>query len=252
MQYVLSSRNRQVLKKFALSNTLVAFDFDGTLAPIVRNRHRAAIRKTTRNFLAKLTPLYPCVVISGRARNDVGRRLRGIGIKEIVGNHGIEPWRANPAMEKAVRRWLPLLKDKLREFPGVEIENKRFSVAVHYRHELRKQEARVAIAAAARGLGTVRLVGGKQVVNILPGGAPHKGLALQRELVRMRCSEAIYIGDDVTDEDVFTLPDHGRLLTIRVELNRNSLAKYYIRDQNEIDVVIERLVELRSSAAPRQ
>jgi len=252
MQYILSSRNRQVLKAFALPNTLVAFDFDGTLAPIVRNRQRATIRKTTRNFLAKLTMLYSCVVISGRARKDVRRRLRGIGIKEIVGNHGIEPWSTNPAMEKAVRCWLPLLKNKLRQFRGVEIENKRFSVAVHYRHELRKPEARATIGAAARKLGAVRLVGGKQVVNILPGGAPYKGLALERELLKMRCSKAIYIGDDDIDEDVFALPHRGRLLTIRVGLNRSSVANYYIRSQHEIDCVIQRLISLRTRAAPRQ
>ena len=250
MQYIFSSRNRQVVKKFAWSNTLVAFDFDGTLAPIVHIRHRAAIRRSTRDLLAILVTLYPCVVISGRARNDVRRRLRGIAVRGIVGNHGIEPWSTSPAMENAVRRWLPLLKDKLRRFRGVAVENKRFSVAIHYRHEPRKQEARASIAAAAQELGAVRLVGGKQVVNILPGGAPHKGLALEREMRKMHCKMAIYLGDDDTDEDVFALPDRGRLLTIRVGLNRSSLARYYIHTQREIDRVIQRLVELRTSAAP--
>jgi trehalose 6-phosphate phosphatase len=252
MQWFFSSRNRQLLKKFASSNTLVALDFDGTLAPIVRNRHRAAIRQSTRNVLAILAALYPCVVISARARNDVRRRLRGIGIREIVGNHGIEPWSTTPAMEKAVRRWLPLLKDKLRQFRGVGIEDKRFSVAIHYRHEPRKREARSTIAAAARELGAVRLVGGKQVVNILPAGAPHKGLALERELLKMRCNKAIYVGDDDTDEDVFALPDRGRLLTIRVGLNCSSLARYYIRSQREIDRLIQKFIELRGGSALRQ
>jgi len=249
MQYIFSSRNRQVLKKFALSNTIVAFDFDGTLAPIVHNRHRAAIRQSTRDLLAILATLYRCVVISGRARNDVRRRLRGIGVRGIVGNHGIEPWSTSPALENAVRHWLPLLKDKLQQFRGVAIENKRFSVAIHYRHEPRKQEARATIAATARDLGAVRLVGGKQVVNILPAGAPHKGLALERELRKMHRSKAIYLGDDDTDEDVFALPDRGRLLSIRVGLNRSSLARYYIRRQSEIDRIIQKLIELRAESA---
>jgi trehalose 6-phosphate phosphatase len=252
MQQILSSRNRPVLRRFALPNTLVAFDFDGTLAPIIRDHHRAALRKTTINLLAKLATLYPCMVISGRARNDVRRRLRGTGIREIIGNHGIEPWSGSPAMEKSVRRWLPLLKCTLRRFRGVVIENKQFSVAIHYRHEPCKREARATIAAVARELGAVRLVGGKQVVNILPAGAPHKGLALERELLKTRCNKAIYIGDDDTDEDVFALPGRRRLLTIRVGLDRRSLARYYLGTQREIDRVIQRLVDLRSNAAPGQ
>jgi len=251
MQRILSPRNSRLLKKFALSNTLVAFDFDGTLAPIVRNRHRAAIRLSTRNLLAKLAALYPCVVISGRAQKDVQRRLLGIGIRRIVGNHGIEPWSTSPALEEAVRRWIPLLTAELRQFGGVAIEDKRFSVAVHYRGELRKQEARATIAAAARKLGAVRLVNGKQVVNILPTGTPHKGLALKREILKRGCTKAIYIGDDDTDEDVFALPDRGRLLTIRVGLNRSSLARYYIRSQSEIDRILHKLIESRAESAMR-
>ena len=244
MRYILSSRERRVLRKFALSNTLVALDFDGTLAPIVRDRHRAAIRQSTRNLLAMLAKLYPCVVISGRSRKDVRRRLRGIGISGIVGNHGIEPWSATPGMERSVRRWLPLLKGKLRQFRGVAIENKRFSVAIHCRHEPRKKEARATVAAAARELGAVRLVGGKQVVNILPGGAPHKGLALKREMLKMGCTKAIYVGDDETDEDVFALG--GRFLAIRVGAARSSFAGFYVRSQREIDRLLEALIELRS------
>lgn len=250
MQCLFSLRSRRSLKKFALSNTLIAFDFDGTLAPIVRNRHRAALRHTTRTLLARLAALYPCILISGRARKDIQRRLGGIGIREIVGNHGIEPWSASPALEKAVQSWIPLLKDELRRFRGVAIEDKRFSLAIHYRRATRKQKARAAIETAARRLGAVRFVGGKQVVNILPARAPHKGLALEHQLLKLRCNKAIYIGDDDTDEDVFALPARARLLTIRVGRNRDSLARYYISRQRDIDRLLRHLIALRSAGKP--
>lgn len=252
MRCIFSAGNRNVLKKFASLDTLVALDFDGTLAPIVHDRNRAALRQTTRRLLAGLAAHYPCVVISGRARSDVLRRLKGTGIEDIVGNHGIEPWTTSPILEKAVRRWLPLLKASLGQFHGVEIEDKRFSVAIHYRGESRKQKARRAIEAAARKLAAVRLIGGKQVINILPAGAPHKGLAFERQLIRSRCNRAIYVGDDDTDEDVFALPGRGRILTVRVGLNRDSLAGYYMCNQRDIDRFIRRLVELRAGrrAAP--
>lgn len=252
MRYIFSAGNRNVLKKFAIPDTLVALDFDGTLAPIVRERNRAALRQTTRKLLAELAGQFPCVVISGRTRNDVQRRLRGTGIKDIVGNHGIEPWSTDPAMEKAVRCWLPLLRAALRQFRGVEIEDKRFSVAMHYRRERHKQRARRAIIAVSRELDAVRLIGGKQVINILPARAPHKGLAFEHQLMHSCCNRAIYVGDDDTDEDVFALPLHGRLLTIRVGLNRESLAGYYIRSQRDIDRLIRQLMESRARQCARQ
>ena len=73
-------------------------------------------------------------------------------------------------------------------------------------------------------LGPVRLVGGKHVVNLLPAGAPHKGLALERARARLGCDTAIYVGDDETDEDVFALDQPGRLLAIRVGRKPSSSA----------------------------
>jgi trehalose 6-phosphate phosphatase len=94
-------------------------------------------------------------------------------------------------------------------------------------------------------LGDVRVIGGKQVVNVLPKGAPHKGLALERELERLRCDTAIYVGDDETDEDVFALDRPGRLLMIRVGAKRSSSAAYYIRSQEAIEELLEALVGAR-------
>jgi len=248
MRLILAPRNRSLLQRFASAATLIALDFDGTLAPIVRTPNRAALRKSTRQLLAELATHYPCVIISGRARSDVRRRLDGVKVKQVIGNHGIEPWSTTPAMERAVRSWVPRLRGELQTLGGVVVENKRFSVAVHYRHEPRPQPARMAIMAAARRLGAVRIVGGKRVVNIMPAAAPHKGLALERALLKTHCDKAIYIGDDITDEDVFALSDRRRVLSIRVGESRSSLAPYYIPAQRDIDSLLRRLIELRSGA----
>ncbi len=245
MQHILSRRSRPVLKRFAEANTLLGFDFDGTLAPIVADRHRAVMRRSTKTLLARLAARYPCVVISGRARKDVLARLRGVGMRGIVGNHGIEPWSSLPALERKVRGWVSQLRRSLQHLAGVAVEDKRFSVTVHYRRAHRKAQALTAIRAAARGLGALRVVGGKQVVNILPAGAPHKGTALQRELRKLRCERAIYTGDDDTDEDVFSLSRPARLLTVRVGRKSSSRARYYVRSQREIDRFLRTLLELR-------
>ncbi|OGT82161.1 MAG: trehalose-phosphatase [Gammaproteobacteria bacterium RIFCSPLOWO2_02_FULL_61_13] len=243
MRNILDTGNCNVLREYVGSDTLIGLDFDGTLAPIVRERRRAVLRPATRSLLAELASRFQCVVISGRAKDDVIPRLRGTGVSEIIGNHGIEPWSASPELEKAVRQWLPLLNEGLGPYRGVEIEDKRYSVSVHYRGETRKQEAIRKIESVARSLGPVRVIGGNQVVNILPLSAPNKGLAFVRHLARSGCSKAIYIGDDDTDEDVFSLCGRGQTLTIRVGLNHDSLAEYYLRRQQDIDRLILRLLD---------
>lgn len=252
MKNLLSRANRDVLEQFAWSNVLLAFDYDGTLAPIVDERDRAAMRPRTRALLQAAAKLYPTIVISGRAQADVLKRLRGIRVCEVVGNHGIEPWHTTDRLIEIVQRWAPLLEERLASFKGVEIEDKVVSVAVHYRRSREKKRARLAILEAARALGDVRVIGGKLVVNVLPNGAPHKGIALERERDRLRCDTAIYIGDDETDEDVFMLDQPGRLLAVRVGPKRHSAAGYFVRDQAAIDRLLELLIALRKDSARRR
>jgi len=252
MKGILSQAGRQILEQFAWSNVLLAFDYDGTLAPIVVDRDRASMRPKTRERLETLSTLYAVVVISGRAQADVIRRLKGTGVHDVVGNHGIEPWEATDHVKEEVKRWRPVLHERLASMRGVQIEDKGFSVAVHYRQSREKKRARAAILGATARLGDVRVIGGKQVVNILPSHAPHKGLALERERGRLGCDTAIYVGDDETDEDVFTLNQPGRLLTIRVGAKRASMADYCIRSQREIDSLIQALITFRNSPRERK
>jgi trehalose 6-phosphate phosphatase len=245
MKDILSRAGREVLEQFAWSNVLLAFDYDGTLAPIVLDPEKARMRETTRRLLGEVAALYPCIVVSGRARPDVRRWLRGIPLQQVVGNHGIEPWQATPPLMEEVKRWTPLLSQRLSPLKGVRIENKTFSVAVHYRRSREKRKARAAILEAAAALGPIRVIGGKQVVNILPEGAPHKGIALERARDHLRRDTAIYVGDDETDEDVFGLDQPGLLLTVRVGPKRASQATHYLRNQAAIDEFLGVLLSLR-------
>jgi len=245
MRSILAARNRLVLEQFAFSNVVVAFDYDGTLAPIVDVPERAAMRPRTGLLLKRLAELYPCIVISGRAESDTRARLCGIRLGSVIGNHGVEAWKDENGFAHEVRRWRPLLDRQLEDHPGVAIEDKTYSIAIHYRRSRAKRRARAAALRAATLLGAVRIIGGKQVINILPRNAPHKGDALERERERLGCDTAMYVGDDETDEDVFGLDQPGRLLTIRVGAKRTSRADYCIRNQRQIDRLIATLAELR-------
>jgi trehalose 6-phosphate phosphatase len=245
MRDILSRSNREVLQQFARSNVLLAFDYDGTLAPIVSKPELAVMRKATRRILEELVTLYPCIVISGRTKRDAAQRLHGIGVREILGNHGTEPWHTSSKFASLVSIWRAQLESPLSRLPGVTVEDKVFSLAVHYRQSREKKKARNAIQCAAAALQGARLIGGKQVVNILPIRAPHKGIALERERARLECDTAIYVGDDETDEDVFHLDQPGQLLSIRVGRRRSSMAAYVIENQREIDRLLVTLVRLR-------
>ena len=245
MTYLFSRPHHDLLEMFASSNVLLAFDYDGTLAPLVDAPARATMRASTRRLLEQASKLYPCVVITGRAQADALGRLRNIEVCRVVGNHGAEPTPHTKPMRRRVQRWLPVLKSRLARRQGVIIEDKGFSVAIHYRQARKRNSTRRAVLSAARALKDVRLVGGKLVVNCLVPDAPHKGLALERERSHFACDTVLYVGDDETDEDVFQLDRPGQLLSIRVGRKRTSAAPYYIRNQAEIDRLLETLVSLR-------
>lgn len=247
MRNILTHPNLKILQQFAWSKVLLAFDYDGTLSPIVGKPEQARMRRTTHRLLVDLVKLYPCILISGRAQSDAKKMVDGIAFKEIVGNHGLEPWSVSDRLSDEVHRWQPLLKELLSDMPGVKIENKNFSLAIHYRQSREKKKVRDTIRKAAEILGRMRLIRGKQVMNLLPIGAPHKGIALLKERTRLGCDTAIYIGDDETDEDVFSLDQPGNLLSIRVGKKRTSSASFYLKNQREMDAFIQYLIRLRQA-----
>jgi trehalose 6-phosphate phosphatase len=255
MKHILASAQRPLLEQFAWSQVLLAFDFDGTLAPIVAAPNAAAMPAHTRRLLGQVAALYPCAVISGRSRADLAGRVRGVTLTEIVGNHGLEPADGARRMELAfaaqVARWVPRLERALRPFLGVVVEDKRLSVAVHYRASRKKKQALAAIHEVVATLGPLRAFGGKQVINLVPARAPHKGLALESVRRRAGCDTALFVGDDETDEDVFALQAPGRLLGIRVGKRAGSRAAFYLRDRDEVDLLLGCLRDLRGDARNR-
>jgi trehalose 6-phosphate phosphatase len=248
MKYLLAPAQSQLLVEYAKARVLLVFDFDGTLAPIATDRQAAKMRPRTRLLLAELGRLYPCVVLSGRSRRDTANKTRSTNLKKVVGNHGLDLGNA-ARYGKQASAMLPVLRRQLRAVAGIDIENKRLTIAVHYRRSRDKRAARKAIMAAIAALPVpVRLIPGKQLVNLLPGGAPGKGQALQTLRRQLRVNRALYVGDDVTDEEVFALKQR-HLLSVRIGRSKRSHASYFLRDQLEIDRLLRQLIALRSDPA---
>lgn len=245
MPLLLDKRHLPKLASFATSNVLVAFDFDGTLAPIVPNPSRARMRARTRRLLHAVARRYPCVVISGRALNDIEERVEGIPLWHVAGNHGMEPWEQTEGIARVVREWAWLLRKRFAQDRGVVIENKTYSLTIHYRRAPTPQRARAVITAALRDLPGALTMQGNHAVNVLPEGAPHKGEALERLTRLLGCDAAIYVGDDGTDEPAFSAKHPEQLLSIRIGNGQRTRARYHLENQGDIDKLLEVLSKIR-------
>lgn len=241
---ILATRQQRILRTFASSNTLLAFDYDGTLAPIAPVLDRVWMRVRTHRLFAQVARRYPSIVVSGRRLDDVAQRLTGIPVQSVFGNYGGEPSaRAKPPVR--VGAWVMHLTERLSTHRGVVVEDKGYSVTIHYRRARNKDRAVADIHDAARTLPGARILGGVQAVTLLPKEGPDKGVALQRAQRRLRCDTAIYVGDDDTDEDAFASGPSDRLLSIRVGSSPTSRARYHLQRQADIDRLLRALITLR-------
>lgn len=232
----------EVLRAYAGPKTLLAFDYDGTLAPIGEEPSQARMRDTTRLLLTRLARRQSCIVITGRSRIDVRPLLEGVPLIEIIGNHGLEAAGLEPLRYVArVQEWQAQLTPVLGTLEGVRIENKKYSLSVHYRQAPDPDVARAAIVSACAPLEGLRRVGGKCVINLMPVEGAHKGAALLSAHARLGTQRVIFLGDDDTDEDVFTLPMGEALLGVRVGLSTTSQARYGLKSQDEMDAFLEAL-----------
>jgi trehalose-phosphatase len=127
--------------------SLWVFDFDGTLSPLVPDRHDAEIHPMCRELLKDLSekPGHFAAVLSSREIEDlVGRiplpRVLLGGASGLVwrfpGGHRLRPGDPAEARREESGKAIAPLLSRLSSFPGVDVEDKGWSVAVHYRHVL--------------------------------------------------------------------------------------------------------------------
>jgi trehalose 6-phosphate phosphatase len=238
---------KSVLVERLFNPTILAFDFDGTLAPIVDDRDSALMRPETNARFIQLCEQYRCAVVTGRSRKDVTGRLGLARVWKIVGHHGLETGATTTSFTPEVAEAARFLNRLLTSEPGVEMEDKGLSLAIHFRKAKRPQQAINAIHAAVTRLPMrMRRVDGKAVVNLVPEQAPDKGDAIVALRQESSAASVLYVGDDVTDEDVFKLRQPSWLVTVRIGRVEHSGADYYLRDQSEIDRLLDALLRLRT------
>lgn len=191
------------------ANTLLLMlDYDGTLVPIVSDPSAAVPPRETLELLAGLSQLanIRVAVVSGRSLADLEAFLP-VDTVTLIGGHGAETEsEEGPAQaeEELLRRLAESLCKIAQSVPGAMVEVKPTSVALHVRNATHPS-AGALIEAAANGPGSwegVRCVHGKEVIDLVITDAD-KGQAVAQLKSTSPEALAVYIGDDVTDEDAF-------------------------------------------------
>lgn len=205
-------------------------DVDGTISRITAQTNAATVSAGARRDLIRLTSQLDLVaVVTGRAV-DRARRMVAVDGAAYVGNHGLE-WlddgvvRSDPAADAARPAFDAVLAAIRAAAPesGVVVEDKRVSVAVHYRLTADPLDAERRILAAIEpyaAANALRLIQGGLVVNLLPNLDVDKGTATRRLVEQHGLRAVAFFGDDVTDLHAFRalrkLRDGGAVRTLAV------------------------------------
>src|SRR5262245_46574916 len=89
MRHLFTPDGERALAEVMQRRPLLAFDFDGTLAPIVARPDLACVPEPVAQGLTRLARDLPVAVVTGRSVADVRKRL-GFEPRWVVGNHGAE------------------------------------------------------------------------------------------------------------------------------------------------------------------
>ncbi len=248
MKHLLQRHYRSLLTSFARGRVLLAFDFDGTLAPLVNDPDVAVMRARTADLFDAIAHRYPCIVVSGRAERDVRARLGDAPVVAIVGNHGAEDASNHQRVQRVISDARRTLTPLVAALPGVWLENKKYSLSIHYRHVAGVLPPLDSVRHAITAMTGVGIVPGKSVINVVAAGAPDKGTAVERLRRSLGCTRVLFVGDDETDEHVFRHLPASRLIGVRIGDSATSRAHYMLRSQAEIDELLDRLIELRPAS----
>jgi trehalose-phosphatase len=244
-------------------------DLDGTLAPIAARPDLVEVPAATHKILAELSHLCPVAVVSGRGLDDLRDKV-GVRSLYYVADHGFQilgPVRHRlelevgceyrPQLEQAASA----LRRGLGDVDGALVEEKGLSLSVHYRLVPETRHAAVlrVVADVADRFPVLRVTEGKLVYEFRPPGDWNKGKALvwmmgQLGLARGPAADRgggaaqpgfpIAVGDDLTDEDMFSAVAGWGLGVIVGDPGRPTQATYRVADHLQAAQLLEAVRQL--------
>jgi trehalose 6-phosphate phosphatase len=236
----------------------IFLDYDGTLTPIVARPELAVLATEMRETVRRLARKHAVAVVSGRGLADV---INLVGIEELyyAGNHGFEirgPGGTDLRHEiggeflPALARARAHIAERIRSIPGAFVEDKTYSLSVHYRQspEERVAEVEASVDAVLAEAPKLRKHLGKKVFEVRPRIEWDKGRAVLYLLKALGLDSydvlPIYVGDDITDEDAFRALAGTGLGFLVVDEPRPSAASYALRNTDETRRLLEALADI--------
>lgn len=237
---------------------LLLLDIDGTLAPIAPHPMLAEVPADTRRLVAALAamPDVTVVLVSGRGAFDA-KRLVGVDGVWTIGNHGAEIIAPNGTVTidpevsryaESMARTAQTLEPLLSPIDGVIVENKTWTLSVHYRAADERVVPRVRGVvegvAAQHGL---KVTDGKKIFEVRPPTRVDKGTAIERLAQDLgglsEDSAVLFAGDDVTDEDAFRFlrQNHPHAVTIHIGEGVNTAAEFTFSTTERLRALLERI-----------
>jgi len=194
-------------------------------------------------------------IVSGRDLADVRARVAiedlhyaGCHGFEIAGPRGTRVHAAAAAAAPQLAAAATEVERETQRLAGVQLERKRFTLAVHYRRvrDAEVPAVREAVARAQARHAGLRVTLGKKVLELQPDVDWDKGRAVLWliEALGLEAALPIYVGDDITDEDAFrALAGRGIGIAVQ-EAPRPTAATYALRDPREVREFLRRLAEV--------
>ena len=200
-------------------------DFDGTLAEIAPAPDLVAFTPEARALLETLVHSFSgaVAIVTGRKISEIDHHLAPL-ILPVSGLYGLVHRSSDGAIADLrppgtlVAHAAAVLKSFVERHPGLLLELKGQTIALHYRARPELALAcRIAANAALEGQQGLKIIDGKMVIEIAPAEAD-KGRAVLTFLDEPPFfgRRPVYIGDDVSDEAAFAVADELGGLTIKI------------------------------------
>jgi trehalose 6-phosphate phosphatase len=191
------------------AGTLIALDFDGTLAPVVARPEHADAHPDAAGVLTTLAEAgYRIAIVTGRPVADVlrlGAGFERVPRLTIYGHYGMERWAGGTVTAPPEHRGVTPARAALEALaagePGVHVENKGHAVALHTRPAPDPAGGLQRLAPAAESIAAeygLEAVLGRFVVELRPPGID-KGGALRELVAESGVRAVLFVGDDLGD-----------------------------------------------------
>lgn len=254
LQKIVGKRQLTQIKKEydQAEKRLIFLDYDGTLAPFVKNPEDAIPSEELLELLKQMTAdkKNKIVINSGRNHRILDKWFKGLKL-DFAAEHGAfykekGEWHKN--VQETIQ-WddeiMNIMEHTIEKTPRSYLEKKDTSLVWHYRNvdvwlaELRQKQLVNALMGPASRL-NLQVVPGNKIVEIKSPDV-NKGNEVKRVLEKNNYDFVLAIGDDTTDEDMFhALPENG--ISIKVG-SFSPTAKYRIPMQSSVISFFQKLIE---------